>query len=146
MSSSSFRKKIFILGFLLVILAGLFIWQAQGFGGEYLAWVRSSIAKINPLKIALEDPELTLSQDFVLDLSNVSKVEEIAPDKPIVLDKPVVLDEPEEVNGIGGPIPVVEKVVKMSLEDIEEEINRITEEVKRIDQEVQKLVASEING
>jgi len=145
MSSTNLSKKIFILGFLLIVLAGIFAWQAQSMGNGYFGWLKLAVSKINPLEKIIGS-ELNLSRYSGLDLSNVNieelinekkeieKIEEIVEIVEIEeTKKEPVFNEPLE-NGIGGPI-------KPDLEEIQQEINRIAEEVDRIDKEVQNLVA-----
>jgi len=154
MASNSLGKKIFVLGFLLFVLFGIFIWQGNSFSQGYFNWLKTGISRINPLKINVS-PEIELSKDSGLDLSGVN-LEEIIADRNDSEEEQE--QEPafvplsgttagEEIIGIGGPMPseeleqeilVVQR--QMTLEEIQQEVNRIAQEVERIEKEVQELI------
>ena len=157
MASNSLGKKIFVLGFLLFVLFGIFIWQGNSFSQGYFNWLKTGISRINPLKTNVS-PGTELSKDSGLDLSNVN-LEQIAGNgtgqeqeqkqkqKEIIKEEKAVAEEEKEIAGIGGPIPSeeLEKEIvvaqnQMTLEDIAQEVNRIAQEVERIDKEVQELI------
>ena len=153
MASNNLAKKTFVLIFLLAVLVAIFIWQGSDFSKDYLGWLRTGMAKLNPIDRMI-GPELQLTQDSGLDLSNVN-IEEIIAEHSEPIEEKVEEDieeslpeEPEDlinevVIGIGGPTEpiVVVSEKKITLEEIEQEINRIAEEVERIDNDVQALVA-----
>lgn len=162
MASNNLVKKTFVLIFLLAVLIAIFIWQGNGFSQDYLGWLGTGLARLNPFDIMI-GPELELAEDSGLDLSNVNieemiieqsesieesteesieeKVEETSAEEPLVSKDEIPKEE--VIIGIGGPVEsvIVVSENKMTLEDIEQEINRITKEVERIDENVQSLVA-----
>ena len=154
MTSNNLFKKIFVLIFLLAVLAAIFIWQGNGFSQGYLGWLRTGMARLNPFDKMI-GPELELAEDSGLDLSNVN-IEEIITEQSESIDEEIieedikeslpedpVLIEDEVIIGIGGPVEpiIVVSEKKMTLEEIEQEVNRITKEVERIDKDIQTLVA-----
>ncbi|OGZ18207.1 MAG: hypothetical protein A2V72_02205 [Candidatus Nealsonbacteria bacterium RBG_13_37_56] len=152
MASNSLGKKIFVLGFLLFVLFGIFIWQGNSFSQGYFDWLKTGISRINLLKTSI-NPGIELSKDSGLDLSEVN-LEEIIADRndseeeqPASAASDAATAGEEEIIGIGGPVPSEELeqeilVVKrqMTLEEIQQEVNRIAQEVERIDKEVQELI------
>ena len=158
MASNNLVKKTFVLIFLLAVLIAIFIWQGNGFSQDYLGWLGTGLARLNPFDIMI-GPELELAEDSGLDLSNVNieemiieqsesteesieeKVEETSAEESLV--SKYEISKEEVIIGIGGPVEsvIVVSENKMTLEDIEQEINRITKEVERIDENVQSLVA-----
>ena len=162
MASNSLGKKIFVLGFLLFVLFGIFIWQGNGLSQGYFNWLKTGISRINPLK----NSEIELGKDSGLDLSGVN-LEEIIADRndsgeeqeqePAFAPDGATAGKPasaesfseakEEVIGIGGPMPseeleqeilIVQR--QMTLGEIQQEVNRIAQEVERIEKEVQGLI------
>ncbi|MDP2910463.1 MAG: hypothetical protein Q8N58_01605 [bacterium] len=148
MASNSLGKKIFVLGFLLVVLVGIFIWQGNSFSQGYFDWLKTGILRANPFKTNI-NPGTELSKDSGLDLSDVN-LEEIVADEigqGQEQKQEVIKESKEEIIGIGGPIPseeleqeIVVAQNQMTLEDIAQEVNRIAQEVERIDKEVQELI------
>jgi len=169
MASNSLGKKIFVLGFLLFVLFGIFIWQGNSFSQGYFNWLKTGISRINPLKTNVS-PGIELSKDSGLDLSEVN-LEEIIADRndseeeqeqepasvppaggataglPAFVPLSGTTAGEEEIIGIGGPVPSEESeqeilIVQrqMTLEEIQQEVNRIAQEVERIDKEVQELI------
>jgi hypothetical protein len=170
MGSNSLVKKIFVLGFLLVVLTGIFIWQGNGFSQGYFDWLKTGILRANPFKTNV-NPGTELSKDSGLDLSDVN-LEEITADKTdseqeqpasteslsgeakeesaeaaTEVESTESTESKEETIGIGGPIPseeleqeIVVAQNQMTLEEIAQEVNRIAQEVERIDKEVQELI------
>ena len=168
MASNNLAKKIFVLIFLLAVLAAIFVWQGNGFSRGYLSWLKTGIVKHNPFNKMI-GPELKLAEDSGLDLSNVN-IKEIIAEQPESVEENeegslseelVVEGEDEDIGdedigdeviiGIGGPTePIIEEPAKevivisekrMTLKEIEQEVSRITREVDRIDKDVQALVA-----
>lgn len=138
------NKDFIFLILLLVIVFGVLFWQNPETIDFYLDKIKAVMA-----------PKLELSEDSELDLSEVNiesllEQDEKKEESAFALEG-VTLDEEED--GIGGPLvgelleeQVVEKDVvvlgkKLTLEEIEQEVNRVAEEVERIDKEVQILVA-----
>ena len=162
MASNNLAKKIFVLIFLLVVLVAIFVWQGNSFKQGYLSWLKTGIAKVNPFNRMI-GPELELAKDSGLDLSEIN-IKEIIADQPEALEEEkieetpleevVIIEDQEEekeeeevqelreevIIGIGGP---KESIIEdpITLEEIEQEVNRITKEVDRIDKDVQALVA-----
>lgn len=164
MASNSLAKKIFVLGFLLIVLIGIFIWQGNGLSQGYFDWLKTGILRANPFKTNIS-PEIELSKDSGLDLSNINLEE-------IIINKTEQEEEQEqeqgkekepssaqpfeedgasegkgEIIGIGGPVPseeleqeIVAVQNQMTLEEIQQEVNRITQEVERIEKQVQELI------
>jgi hypothetical protein len=169
MAPNSLGKKIFVLGFLLVVLIGIFIWQGNDFSQGYFDWLKTGVSRINPLKTSIS-PGIELSKDSGLDLSNVNlekiitnktdseeeqeQEEEPAFDESLLTGKPASAASDaatageEEIVGIGGPVPSEEleqEIVvvqdQMTLKEIQQEVNRIAQEVERIQGQVQELIA-----
>lgn len=131
------NKDFIFLILLLVIVFGVLFWQNPETIDFYFDKLKAEIS-----------PKLELSEDSGLDLSEIN-ISAFAPDE-VLSDK-----EKESVftlEGIGGPLvgellgeQAVEKEIvvsreKLTLEEIEQEVNKIAEEVERIDKEVQILV------
>jgi len=138
------NKDFLFLILLLVIIAGVLLWQNP----------EVAFDKIK----AMIGPKISLSEDSGLDLSeiNIENLitqieEEEGQEEPVLTELSI---DKEEENGIGrsliGELPggeetseqeiiVLEK--NLTLEEIQQEVNRIAEEVERIDKEVQILVA-----
>jgi len=157
MPSNSSGKKIFVLGFLLFILIGIFVWQSKDLSQGYFDWLKTGIARINPLKTSLY-PEIELNKDSGLDFSEVN-LEELITERneqeqsfSVSLSEISVSEEgEEEIIGIGEEsapseeleqeIVVVQNQDQMTLEEIQQEVDRIAQEVERIDKQVQELIA-----
>ena len=134
------NKDFLFLILLLVIVFGVLFWQNPETVVFYFDKIKAGIS-----------PQLELSQDSGLDLSeiNISSFTEVSEG-----EEGEEVEEVEEVEeGIGGPLvgelleeQAVEKEIvvlgkKLTLEEIEQEVNRVAKEVERIDKEVQILVA-----
>lgn len=130
------NKDFIFLILLLVIVFGVLFWQNPETIDFYFDKLKAEIS-----------PKLELSEDSGLDLSEIN-ISAFAPDE-------VLSDKEESVfalEGIGGPLvgellgeQAVEKEIvvsreKLTLEEIEQEVNKVAEEVERIDKEVQILV------
>lgn len=150
MISKRLGKKFIVLGFLLVVLVGIFLWQNKDFGNGYLNWLKTGILNINPFD-KMMGPELQLSEDSGLNLSDVDIESLMAEKSKPSEEKPSFAEatdgKEEIIEGIGGPIegylPIEELVIakkQMTLEEIEQEVNRIAKEVERIEKDVQALV------
>ena len=138
------NKDFIFLILLLVIVFGVLFWQNPGTIDFYFDKIKAMMA-----------PELELSEDSDLDLSEVN-IESLfeqdgKKEESVFTIDGVTLYEQEEW-GVGGPLigelleeQAVEKEIvalgkKLTLEEIEQEVNRVAEEVERIDKEVQTLV------
>jgi len=141
------NKDFIFLILLLVIIAGVFFWQNP-----------QIFSKLKAIVV----PELEFAEDSALDLSEIN-IENLLGEEPAEspsdnqADKEPAFTEVsagEEENGIGGPLigelpegeetleqEVVVMKKQLTLEEIEQEVNRIAKEVERIDKEVQILVA-----
>jgi len=137
------NKDFLFLILLLIIVFGVLFWQNPNTIEFYFDKIKAVIS-----------PELSLSEDSELDLSEVnieSLLEEDEKGEEPVFAEVLVSEEEEE--GIGGPLigelpeeEVLEEEIvvlkkKLTLEEIEQEVNRVAKEVQRIDREVQTLVA-----
>ena len=139
------NKDFIFLILLLTIVFGVLFWQNPGTIDFYFDKIKAVMA-----------PKLELSEDSGLDLSEVN-IESLfeqneKKEESVFAIEDVILDEYEE-DGIGGPLvgelleeeTVKKEVVvlkeKLTLEEIEQEVERVTVEVERIDKEVQTLVA-----
>jgi len=144
MDSKILNKDFLFLVLLLVIIAGVLLWQNP----------EVAFDKIK----AMIGPKILLSEDSGLDLSEINienlitkKEEGEEQEEPVLTELSI---DKEEENVIGGfsvgelsegeetseqEIVVLEK--NLTLEEIQQEVNRIAEEVERIDKEVQILVA-----
>lgn len=131
MDSKILNKSSLFLILLLVIVVGVFFWQ-------------NPEVTFDRIK-AMINPKISLSEDSVLDLSEIN-IENLVEEEE--------KQEQEKENGIGGPLigelPGGEETLKqevvvlkknLTLEEIQQEINIIAKEVERIDKEVQILVA-----
>ncbi len=145
------NKDFIFLILLLVIVFGVLFWQNPETIDFYFDKIKAGIS-----------PQLELSEDSGLDFSEINieslfEQDEKKEESAFTLEG-VLLDE----EGIGGPligemieeepafapeiapagkqeVVVLEK--KLTLEEIEQEVNRVAKEVERIDKEVQILVA-----
>ena len=144
MASKILNKDSLFLVLLLVIIAGVLLWQ-----NPEVAFDRIK---------AMIGPKILLSEDSGLDLSEINienlitqREEEEGQEEPVLTELSI---DKEKENGIGGSlirelsegeetseqeVVVLEK--NLTLEEIQQEVNRIAEEVERIDKEVQILVA-----
>ena len=135
------NKDFIFLILLLVIVFGVLFWQNPETIDFYFDKIKAVMA-----------PKLELSEDSGLDLSDVNiesffEDDEKKEESAFTLDG-ITLGEDEEY-GIGGPLigempgeQAVEKEVvvlenKPTLEEIEQEVNRVAGEEERIDKEVQ---------
>ena len=131
------NKDFLFLILLLVIVFGVLFWQNPETVVFYFDKIKAGIS-----------PQLELSQDSGLDLSEIN-IESLFKDEEPAFTE-VFVDE----DGIGGPLigelPEIEETLekeivvlgkKLTLEEIEQEVNRVAKEVERIDKEVQILVA-----
>jgi len=141
------NKDFIFLILLLIIVFGVLFWQNPETIDFYFDKIKAGIS-----------PQLELSQDSGLNLSEVNIESLFKEEEPAFTE--VSADEGEE--GIGGPligemieeepafapeiapagkqeVVVLEK--KLTLEEIEQEVNRVAKEVERIDKEIQILVA-----
>jgi len=140
MDSKILNKDSFFLILLLVIVAGVFLWQNP----------EVAFDKIK----AMIGPKISLSEDSGLDLSEINIENLLGEEEQEEFTFAEVSAGEEEENKIGGSligelpggeetseqeIVVLEK--NLTLEEIQQEVNRIAEEVERIDKEVQILVA-----
>jgi len=140
------NKDYIFLILLLVIISGALLWQNPDTVELYFDKVKAGIS-LN-LKLS-EDSGLDLSEINIERLFEADKEDE---DEELALTEVFISEE----DGIGGPligelleqdvlkqetkqeVVVLEK--KSTLEEIEQEVNRIAKEVERIDKEVQILV------
>ena len=144
MDSKILNKDSLFLVLLLVIIAGVLLWQ-----NPEVAFDRIK---------AMIGPKISLSEDSGLDLSEINienliiqREEGEGQEEPVLTELSI---DKEKENGIGGSlirelsegeetseqeVVVLEK--NLTLEEIQQEVNRIAEEVERIDKEVQILVA-----
>lgn len=153
MYNETMNKDFIFLILLLVVVFGVLFWQNPGTIDFYFDKIKAVMA-----------PKLELSEDSGLDLSDVNiesffEDDEKKEESAFTFDGITLGGEPAftEVSageeGIGGPLigelpgeQAVEKEVvvlenKPTLEEIEQEVNRVAGEVERIDKEVQILVA-----
>lgn len=129
MDSKILNKDFLFLILLLVIVVGVFLWQNPRVGEDYFGKIKAMLA-----------PELSLSEDSGLDLSEVNIENLLGEEEPAespsdnqVGREELVVEEESQ----GGPIIIFEP----KLAGIQKEINEIAKEVERIDQEVKKLKA-----
>lgn len=140
------NKDFIFLILLLIIVFGVLFWQNPDTIDFYFDKIKAVMA-----------PKLELSEDSGLDLSDVNIESFFEDEEPAFTE--VFVDE----DGIGGPLigemleeeepafapegatagkqEIVALEKKLTLEEIEQEVNRVAEEVERIDKEVQTLVA-----
>jgi len=133
------NKDFIFLILLLVIVSGILFWQNPETIDFYFEKIKAGIS-----------PNLELSGDSGLNLSEIDIESLFEEEEPAFASEKAMADEEEE--GIGGPLigemleeQAVEKEVvvlqkKLTLEEIEQEVNRVAKEVERIDKEVQILV------
>ncbi|MBU3942653.1 hypothetical protein KKA24_01570 [Patescibacteria group bacterium] len=135
-------KKVLVLVFLLVILAGVFVIQSEDLGRGYFSWLKAKMIGMGPeLNLTEKDSGL----DFAIIepiIEEVEVIKEISTPIEIKKVKKVKEVKDEELIGIGGPIPGTEE--KMSLAEIEAEVIRIQIEVERITIEIQNLTNSNL--
>lgn len=129
------NKDFIFLILLLVIVVGVLFWQNP-----------QIFSKLKAIVV----PELEFAEDSGLDLSEINIESLIVQEEPAFTE----VSAGEEENGIGGPLigellegeetleqEVVVMKKQLTLEEIEQEVNRIAKEVERINKEVQILVA-----
>lgn len=115
-----FKKDSLYLVLLLIAVGGILLWQNYQFVEDKL---KATIA-----------PELSLSEDSELDVSEIN-LESLLPEG----------EEEEEEEEEQEQVIVLKP--KLTLLEIQEEVNKIAIEVERIDREVQELVAfAELQG
>ena len=140
MDSKILNKDFLFLVLLLVIIAGVLLWQNP----------EVAFDKIK----AMIGPKISLSEDSGLDLSEINIENLLGEEEQEEFAFAELSIDKEEENGIGGSLigelPVGEETSEqeivvleknLTLEEIQQEVNRIAEEVERIDKEVQILVA-----
>ena len=146
--SNKLNKRIFVLILLLVIIAGgVFLYQRNPAGKEYVERIKSVLSeKLVSLK-AMIAPELDLSEDSGLDLSEVN-VSAFVPDGASA-DKENLLagGEEEEEEPTESPSDNQagkedqEIIIKLTLSEIKEMVSEIAEKTEKIKQEVKRLTA-----
>jgi len=136
------NKDFIFLILLLVIVFGVLFWQNPETLDFYFNKIKAGIS-----------PQLELSQDSGLDLSEVSIESLFEEEESAFAPEGAMVGKADE-EGIGGPLigelPGIEETLekelvvlekKLTLEEIEQEVNRVAKEVERIEKEVQILVA-----
>ena len=150
-------KKVFVLIFLLIVLIGVFAIQGDDFGKGYFSWLKNKLVGMGPeLNLTERDSGLDFTEIDINNFSNgkpadaegsgvateLPTVEDIMEEEDGLENIETIIEEPEEIEGIGGPIPGSEEV--MSLEEIEQELERIIKEIEILIVEVQKLANSNL--
>lgn len=141
------NKRIFVLGLLLIIVVGVFLWQVRPFGQDYFKWLKSLFL----------GQESLLSEDSGLDLSEInlpafaeataSKEETVLVEEIEQSQETKFIFEPKlvwikkEIDEIAEEVEKIDQEVKklMALSEIQKEINDIAREITRITQEVEEL-------
>ena len=135
------NKDFIFLILLLVIVSGVLFWQNPEIVDFYFDKIKAGIY-----------PQLELSQDSGLNLSEINIESLFEEEEPAFALEKAMTGEEEEEEGIGGPLigemleeQAVEKEIivlkkQLTLEEIEQELNIVAKEVERIDKEVQILV------
>ncbi len=142
------NKRIFVLILLLVVIAGgVFLYQKNPAGKEYIERIKSLLSeKLVSLK-AMIAPELDLSEDSGLNLSEVN-ISALAPDEASA-DKENLLTEGEEEeepvespsDNQAGKEELVIAPKQLTLPEIEEWVDEIAEKTEKVMQAVEKLTA-----
>ncbi len=136
--SNKLNKRIFVLVLLLVIIAGgVFLYRKNPDENKYIERIKSLLSgKLVSLK-AMIAPELDLSEDLGLDLSEVNIsafVNDVAS-----ADKENLLTEGEEEEEEEEEIVITPK--QPTLPEIKERVDEIAEKTEKIIQEVERLTA-----
>ncbi len=122
------NKTAFIFG-LIIVLAILFIFLNNvEIGQEYTNLVKSIVSKANFLKAGVT-LNFSSSEESEIDFSEINFDTLIETDSEDVLGQTEIPQEPE----------MIKKPKTITLEDIEQELNKITQQVNKIGQEINKL-------
>ena len=134
------NKKIFVLILLLVVIAGgVFLYQKNPDENKYIERIKSLLSgKLVSLK-AMIAPELDLSEDLGLDLSEVN-ISAFANDVALA-DKENLLTEGEEEEEEEEEEEIVITPKQPTLPEIKERVDEIAEKTEKIIQEVERLTA-----
>lgn len=155
MSLRLLNKRIFVLILLLVIIAGgVFLYQKNSTGKEYADRIKLLLSEKLVSMRAMIVPELDLSEDSGLDLSNVNfenlltggekeeKEEEEKNQEIVIIPRQLTfLEIKEKVDEIAKKTEKVKQEVERltALAEIQKEINAIAEKVQAISQQINEL-------